>query len=112
MNKKEKINQLIDETLNSADQIKRAGPMPFLQTRLNARLTKMNANAWEKASWFIGRPSIAITGLALLLFINGMAVVLNRADTISVATEQPAQDAADDFAYSVTTIYDNENIEP
>ena len=110
MKKKEQINQLIDEALNSADHIKRASPMPFLQTRLNARFDKMNETNWEKAGWFIGRPSIAIAGLALLIFINGIAVVLNRTDTASVATEQSAQDASDDFAYSVTTIY--ENIEP
>ena len=112
MNKKEQINKLVEETLNSADQVKRASPLPFLQTRINARINKGNETIWEKAGWFIGRPSIAILGLALLIFVNGMAVVLNRTDIFSNSSEQSAQDPADDFAYSVATIYDNENSEP
>jgi hypothetical protein len=111
MNNQEKINKLIEEALNSADHVKRASPMPFLQTRLNARINKLNEDTWDKASWFIGRPSIAVTGLALLIFINVMAVFFNRADnSISTATEQSTQDQADEFNYTVTTLY--ENIEP
>lgn len=112
MNKKEQINKLIDEALNSADHVKRASPLPFLQTRLNARLNKSKETTWEKAGWFIGRPSIAITGLALLIIINGMAVVFNRSETVTVSTEQSVSDATDDFAYTVSNIYDNDNIEP
>jgi len=112
MNKKEQINNLIEEALNSADHVKRASPSPYLQTRMNARLNKSNETTWEKAGWFIGRPSIAFVGLALLIFINGMAVVFTRADTFTVSTEQSVQDPGEEFAYSVTTIYDNENTEP
>jgi hypothetical protein len=113
MNNQEKINKLIEEALNSADHVKRASPMPFLQTRLNARINKLNEDTWDKAGWFIGRPSIAIAGLALLIFINGMAVVFNRTDSsFSIATEQSTVDQADEFNYTVTTLYDNENIEP
>lgn len=112
MNKKEQINKLVEEALNSADHIKRASPLPFLQTRINARINKSNETIWEKAGWFIGRPSIAILGLALLIFVNGMAVVLNKTDILSFSAEQSAQEPADDFAYSVTTIYYNENSEP
>ena len=113
MNKQEKINKLIEEALNSADHVKRASPMPFLQTRLNARLNKSKEDTWDKAGWYISRPSIAFAGLALLIIINGMAVLFNRANSsFTIATEQSAQDQADEFNYTVTALYDNENIEP
>lgn len=112
MNKQEKINQLIDDTLNSLDNIKRASPLPFLLTRINARSNKSSETTWEKAGWFIGRPSIAIAGLAFILFINGMAIVFNKTDTNIAATEQTISEAADEFAYTVPTIYDNENLIP
>src|SRR5665647_1325704 len=101
MNKKEHINKLIDEAINSVNNVKRASPMPFLLTRINARLNKTKENVWEKAGWFIGRPAIAIPGLAIMIFINLMVVVFNRADPYTAATEQSAQATADEFSYTV-----------
>lgn len=112
MNKEEHINKLIDEIMGSTDKIERAQPKPFLQTRINARLNRSNESFWEKAGWFIGRPSVAISGLALLFLINGLAIMLNRTEPVTASTEQLAQDNSDEFAYNVATIYDIENNEP
>ena len=112
MNKKEQINQSVDEAINSVENAKRASPMPFLLTRINAKLDKTNESVWEKAGWFIGRPAFAIPGLVMLIFINLMVIVFSGQDTFTSPTEQSAQAAADEFSYSVAAIYDIENTEP
>ena len=112
MNKKEQFNQWIEEAVASAGNIKRASPMPFLLTRINARLDKAKVTVWNKAGWLIGRPSIAIPGLAILIFINVMAVVFTRPGPVPTPTEQSAQATGDEFNYEVAIIYDIENIEP
>jgi hypothetical protein len=112
MNKKQHINKLIDEAINSADDITRAKPMPFLLTRINARLNKKKENFWEKAVWIIGRPAIVIPGLVMLILLNTTAVLLNRPGQNTTATEQLLQPPADEFSYTVASIYDIENTEP
>ncbi|MEP7106441.1 MAG: hypothetical protein ABI760_00635 [Ferruginibacter sp.] len=110
MNKIEQINKLIDEAIDSVDNIKRASPMPFLLTRINARLNKTNENVWEKMLLFIGRPAISIPALAMLIIINVLVIVFKGSDQFTTTTEQSAQ--ADEFSYTVSTIYDIENTEP
>jgi hypothetical protein len=112
MNNKDRINKLIDEAVNSTEGVRRAAPMPFLQTRINARLNNKNENIWERVSRFISRPSIAITGLMVIILLNVLVMVFNSADLTTSATEQPKQNGTDEFAFTVTAIYDFENIEP
>lgn len=110
MNKREHINKLIDEALNSADDIERATPLPFLLTRINARLNKTKESMWEKAVWFIGRPIFAIPALATVLLINVSVIVFHRTEPFSVA--ESIQTSSDDYSYSAATIYDFENTAP
>ena len=111
MNNKEQINKLIEDTLNSVDDVRRAEPKPFLLTRINARMSR-GETAWEKAGWFIGRPVVAFTGLCMILLINAMVIMFNKTSNAAAATEQVAQTGADEFSYTVVTIYDNENPQP
>ena len=112
MNEKEHINKLIEETLNSLDNVGRAAPAPFLLTRVNARLNRSKENTWEKMVRFVGRPAVAITGLTMLILINVTAIVFNRTDSFTPTTEQVMQPSTDEFSYAVSTIYDIENPEP
>lgn len=112
MNNKEQINKLVEDTLNSFDDVKRAEPKPFLLTRINARMSKESGTAWEKVSWFISRPAVAFTGLCLVLLINAMVIVYNKTSAPATVADQVAQNPADEFSYSVATIYDNENPQP
>lgn len=112
MNKKDKINDLIEQALNSADGIERAVAKPFLLTRINARLNQSKETIWEKASWFIGRPSVAFSGLTMLILINVTVIIFNRSEPATVATEQSVQENIDEFSYTAaSTIYDFENSE-
>jgi len=112
MNKDKNIEQLIEEAMGSLDDVKRATPMPFLLTRIRARINKQNVSVWEKVSWLIGRPAIAIPGLVILIVLNLLAVTFNREDNLATTSEQIASSSPDELTYTVATIYDIENTEP
>jgi hypothetical protein len=112
MNRNENISKLIDEALSSVDDIKRAGAKPFLLTRIHARMSNGTESVWEKAGWFISRPAVAFTGLCIIVLINIMVVMFNGTANSATVTEQVAQSPADEFSYTVATIYDNENTQP
>lgn len=112
MNKQEHINKLVEEALSSVDDIGRAATKPYLFTRIQARMNKETESFWDKASWFIGRPAVAFTGLCMVVLINTMVIMYNKpADSVNT-TEQTAQTQTDEFSYTVATIYDNENNQP
>ena len=112
MNKNENINKLIEEALNSVDDVKRAAPRPFLLTRIHARMNRETGSVWEKYGWFITRPAVAFTGLCMILLINAIVIMSNKSTNDVTATDQVAQNPADEFSYTVATIYDNENTQP
>ena len=112
MNRKENINKLIEEALGSVDAVTRATPKPYLLTRINARMNKATESAWEKAGWFIGRPAIAFTGLCMIVLLNVMVVILNKKSDATTTAEQTVQTQADEFSYTVATIYDIDNTQP
>ena len=112
MNTNENINKLIEEALNSVDNIKRAEVKPFLLTRINARMSKGAESIWEKTGWFITRPAVAFTGLCMILLINGIVIMTNKTSNDVTVSEQVVQNSTDEFSYTVATIYDNENIQP
>jgi len=112
MNKKENIDKLINEALNSVDNVSRATPKPYLLTRIHARMNRSTESVWEKAGWFIARPAVAFTGLCMLILINLAVVVFNGPEAPVTSTEQAAQTQPDEFSYTVATIYDIENNQP
>lgn len=112
MNKKEQINKRIDETLASVDSISRAEAKPFLLTRINARMNREAESVWERAGWFIGRPAVAFSGLCMIILINLAVMMFNQPSNSGTVTEQVSQSPADEFSYSVATIYDTENTQP
>lgn len=109
MKKEEEINKLVDEALDSVNDISRAVARPYLLTRINARINKGSETVWDKAGWLIGRPAVAFTGLCIVLFINAMVFVFNSPSATVTATDQVAQSPADEFSYTVSTIYDFDN---
>ncbi len=112
MNKIKNINELIEEALNSLDDVQRAEPRPFLLTRINARMYRKPESVWEKAGWFISRPAIAFTGLCMIILINVAVLMYNNPSNGLNSTAQSVQITADEFSYSVATIYDIENVQP
>ncbi len=112
MNNTDHINKLIEDTLNSVDDIHRAEPKPFLLTRINARMNNGTASVWEKAGWLITRPAVAFTGLCLIVLIN--VLVMMKTDFLDTGNtaDQVAVNSVDEFYSTVATIYDLENVQP
>lgn len=112
MQNEEHINRKTEKAINSLDKVERAACKPFLLTRINARMNRQDETGWEKAVRWIGRPSVAFTGLCMVLLINVLVIMLNRPAPAETVTEQVVQAPVDEFSYTVATIYDFENIQP
>jgi hypothetical protein len=112
MNLNENINKLIEEAMESVDNVERVEPKPFLLTRIHARMNRETASVWEKTGRFITRPAVAFAGLCILLLINITVILSNKASNEVSPTDQVTQNSTDEFSYTVATIYDNENTQP
>ena len=74
MTSKEKIQQEIEQTLQSLDGAKRAEANPFLFTRIQARMNKKTGRWEERTFSFISKPAIAFAILVLVMAVNGWAL--------------------------------------
>ena len=112
MNKEDHISKMTDAALNSLDDAARANAKPYLLTRINARLSRTAESAWERVARLIARPSIAITGLCLVIGINMSIIAFNHSTPENNATAEYPQLVTDDLSTTVATLYDTENTEP
>jgi hypothetical protein len=112
MDKKTYINQLVEDSIRSVDEAKRATPLPYLSTRVNNRLSKKNNTSWPNQFYFINKPAVAFGALAFLILVNITALFVNDTDTIISFTTQSANDAQDETSDIATSIFDIVNIEP
>ena len=100
----------IENTLSSLDKVQRATPQPFFYTRLTARMNNSQQNIWELFSAYITRPSIAFSGIFLIVIINIMAAWLNLKTPV-IAEESEAA-VTEEYTQLATNFYDFENIKP
>jgi hypothetical protein len=113
MNKKQSIDQFVEQAFDSINHIERASVKPFLLSRVNNRMFAKKSNSWwENAALLIGKPSFAIPGLAMLMLINLTAVIFYATEPSASISEQNIQASTDEFSYTIASIYDNENSEP
>lgn len=91
MEKKQRIQEEVEKTLNSLEGIKRAEPKPFFYTRLQA---KMEQKLRPKASpsWSV-RPVYVFATLAIVLMLNVVTIV-----TFTKSNQQPQQNETESFA--------------
>jgi hypothetical protein len=75
-------------------------------------LSERKNSWWEKIAFYIGKPSFAIPGLAMLMLINLTTVVFYATEPSASIAEQNIQASSDEFSYSIANIYENENTEP
>jgi hypothetical protein len=87
MKMKKDIQKLVDETLDSLDGIRPAGPKPFLYTRVIGRLQREQKTVWESMGSFLSRPLVVAAGLCVILIMNGF--ILFRSDSTSTGTKPP-----------------------
>jgi hypothetical protein len=112
MDKRTKINQLVNDAINSTDGAKRAKPLPYLSTRVNARLNNTNKQIGQNQIYFIYRPSVAFGALVFLILVNITALFLNERETALNTVVQSVNDVQDETTDITTSIYDIVNTEP
>jgi len=105
MKDKEHIQREVDKTLDSLDDIQRAGANPFLFTRIKARLVGEEKSFWSRAVVFISRPAISLSAIAVAIIINAAVFFEFRSESVQ-STQDEEQVFASEYNLSPSTIYD------
>jgi len=108
MTSKEKIQQEIEQTLQSLDGARRAEANPFLFTRIKARMSR-KANVWERTFSFISRPAIAVAIVVLVMAVNGWALWGGSGTAETVTADTNVSELANE--YNVVASVDNYDYE-
>lgn len=108
MEKKNRIDKLVEETLDSLEGITRAKANPFLFTRVEARL-KQGKSSWEQLTTYISRPAFALAILCMVIFSNAIVMYWQAAKE-EVPDNQVA--LTEEYNMTTTALYDDENPEP
>jgi formate/nitrite transporter FocA (FNT family) len=111
MNKKENINQQVNEALDSFEGAQRATTSAYLLTRIRARMANEQNSVWEQAGRFIARPWVFATGLFLIIGMNVLLIVNNNNNTPATSVAEQIS-TPDELSNTVATLYDIENNEP
>jgi len=108
---KNKLDKLVDETINSMDNADRAMPAPFLLTRIRARMEREETSGtWEKVSAFLTKPLVAFPALIFVLAINFWIIQSSVKDNSSSSASDYSKVGTDDYSLSTaTSLFDLEN---
>lgn len=107
----ENFNKKTEEIISSLDGIKRASPLPFFFTRLEARMQN-EKEAWSKISSFLSRPVITFACILLVIVINA-AVIMASQKSINTASSQNNELAtADEYSQVSYSFYEYANTKP
>jgi anti-sigma-K factor RskA len=112
MTQKEKIQQEIEETLNSLNGLKRAEANPFLFTRIKARMNK-RTGAWDRTFSFVSKPLVVLAVLVLVMAINGWSYFGNNTPTTDPLVDETVSLPEFENEYKLITStdsYDYENV--
>ena len=116
MDKRQQIEKLVEQTLDSLDGIRRAEPTPFLYTRVRARLEGDEKNAWEKMASILARPVVAFASLFVIIGINAFILFNDASSSGSVngtgTTASNGNAVVEDYFILAANNYDYENLEP
>jgi len=110
MENRKDIDQEIEATLNSLDEVGRAEMSPFFYTRVEARLQRRNTEATDSfMQRLITRPALAVSILTVFLILN--IVAIKGISSVSHATTQRSaselQDFATEYNMNTTSLYTN-----
>lgn len=113
--KKENLDKLVEETMNSLDGVAKASPAPFLLTRIKARMANRpeQPSLWERAGILLTRPTVAFAVLASILLMNVYIISSSVSGNNNGVTMQNTSVLSDDYSLnSGSSLYDFENIQP
>lgn len=105
MDKRQNINEEVQKTLESLDNVQRAQANPYLFTRIRGRLTGEERSFWNLAFRFVSRPVVAVAAILLVILMN-VAIILNQPSSTPTPTQEEEQYFASEYNLSGNTIYD------
>jgi hypothetical protein len=108
---KNKLNKLVEATMNSMDAADKAMPAPFLLTRIRARMDRdaLSSSPWEKVSALLGKPLIAFPVLAVVLAVN-FFIIRSAVSGSNTSPADYSRVSTDDYSLSTaTSLFDFEN---
>jgi hypothetical protein len=107
---KNKLDKMVEETINSMDASERAMPAPFLLTRIKAGLVRETAvTPWEKISAFLVKPFVAFPALAVVLVLN-FWIIRSSVSPDSLPSSDYSKVSTDDYSLgNATSLFDIEN---
>ena len=110
MKEHHKIEQQVNEAMDSLDGMGRAKANPFLFTRVEARLRQNSKNVWETIVSYVSKPAVALAMLCMVILSNAVVMFWQSGVQDSVvATDQPL---TEEYNQNVIAFYDDENPEP
>jgi hypothetical protein len=103
-----RINKLVEETMDSLEGMARAKSNPFLYTRVEARL-RQGKSVWEQLTAYVSRPAVALAMLCMVILSNAVVMYWQ-----SAREEAPEQQLAltEEYNMNVTAFYEEETPEP
>jgi hypothetical protein len=108
---KEKFNKKTEEIMSSLQGIKRASPLPFFFTRLEARM-QSEKEVWVKISSFLSRPLIAFACILLVILINAAVIMTSRSTSNTSASQNNELATADEYSMVSYFFYEYANTKP
>lgn len=112
----EKLNRLIEDTMQSMDGAGRAEPAPFLLTRINARLKAQRPSVWERISMLVSSPRIVFPAVGFVVMVNLFMYSYELGflqASPGAETNTNMQASADVLTPNISTaFFDLENIQP
>ncbi len=107
------IQNQIEKTLHSIDDINTVDANPYLATRIFAALhNRTQKNIWSKIAIFICKPYIAATAVILLVILNVVLFTINASSSDQDFAISKTATTTNEFAINITSMYDTENINP
>lgn len=112
MKEHRKIEQQVNEAMDSLDGMSRAKANPFLFTRVEARLRPNNPkNAWETILSYVSRPAVALAMLCMVVLSNGVVMFWQSGPPEPAITADQPVPLTDEYNMNVLAFYDDENPE-
>ena len=104
------IEETIEETLKSLDNIKRATPGPFFFTRLESRLNYIKPRLWEQVICLTSTPKIAFLLIVGVIMINVSAILFSNATNFGMVNHSEHKFSTE-YDIATSGFYDIENFD-
>ena len=114
MKEHRKIEQQVDEAMDSLDGITRAKANPFLFTRVEAKLRQGRRSVWDTVTSYISKPAVALAMLCMVIFSNAVVMYWQSGpgNTTTVTSGDQPIALTEEYSLNVSSFYHDENPEP